>query len=85
MANGNGSAKIVRALMTVTGKGTTLFNDRIQGGRSLKVWGWTTDHYEVAIQALAKQGIEARLVTSPLINKKWHVGGSLRIHTKEAA
>lgn len=80
MANGNGSAKIVRALMTVTGKGTTLFNDRIKGGRSLKVWGWTKDHYKVAIQALAEQGIEARL-----INKKWHVGGSLRIHTKEAA
>ena len=76
------SSKIVRALMTVTGKGTTLFNDRINGGRSIKVWGWTRGHYEVAIEALAKQGITARLVTTPGIPG---VTSSLRIHTEEVA
>lgn len=79
------SGKIVRALMTLTGKGTSLFNDKIRGGRSIKVWGWKQEHYEVAIQAMKKQGIEAQLVTTPLVNKKWNVGGDLRIHTVEAA
>jgi hypothetical protein len=81
----NGSAKIVRALMTVTGKGTFLFNDKIRGGRSIKVRGWKQEHYEVAVAALKKQGIDAALVTTPVINKMWNQGGSLRIHTKEAA
>jgi hypothetical protein len=78
------SSKIIRALMTISGDGTFLFNDRIKGGRSIKVWGWNKSHYEVAIHALKKQGITARLVKTPVVNKRWKVGGSLRIHTQEA-
>ena len=79
------SGKIVRALMTLTGKGTSLFNDKIQGGRSLKVWGWKHDHYEVAMEAMIKQGISCKLVTTPGGNGAWRNGKSLRIHTVEAA
>lgn len=78
------SAKIARAVITLTGKGSCLFNDRIQGGRSIKVWGWEREHYELAIQAMAKQGISAKLVTTPIINKVYSIGGSLRIHTQES-
>ena len=82
MAN---SAKIARALITLTGAGTCLFNDRIKGGRSIKVWGWQRRHYELAMQAMSKQGISAKLVkTSVFKNLTWQPGGNLRIHTKEA-
>lgn len=78
------SAKIARAVITLTGKGTYLFNDRIQGGRSIKVWGWEREHYELAMQAMALQGIKAKLVTTPVFkNLTWQPGGNLRIHTQE--
>jgi len=78
------SGKIVRALMTLTGKGTFLFNDRIRGGRSIKVWGWKKDHYDVAIEAMAKQGITAKLVKTQESGNPWRGGGCLRIHTQES-
>ena len=78
------SAKIVRALMTITGKGTFLFNDRIRGGRSIKVWGWKEQHYDVAMQALAKQGIGSKLVRTRASGNPWRGGSSLRIHTQES-
>lgn len=76
------SAKIARALMTLTGQGRKMFNDRIQGGRSIKVWGWKLEHYELAIQAMNKQGISAKLIKTPDI-KGWPRTGMLRIHTQE--
>lgn len=76
------SAKIARSLMTHTGQGRKLFNDRIRGGRSIKVWGWQREHYELAIRAMAKQGIAAKLVKTPVI-KGWPRTGMLRIHTQE--
>ena len=78
------SAKIARAVITLTGAGTVLFNDKILGGRSIKVWGWEREHYDLAIQAMSKQGISAKLVRTPLFkNLTWQPGGNLRIHTKE--
>ena len=77
------SSKIVRALMTLTGKGTFLFNDKIRGGRSIKVWGWKKEHYEVAMEAMAKQGIASKLVKTPDSTSPWRGGGTLRIHTQE--
>jgi hypothetical protein len=84
MDSKNSSVKIVRALAIVTGKGTDVFNDRIQGGRSIKVWGWPRAHYELAVEAMAKQGIKARLVITPESKYEWRNGGSIRIHTQEA-
>lgn len=78
------SGKIVRALMTLTGKGSFVFNDRIKNGRSIKVWGWNVQHYEVAMEAMAKQGIKSRLVTTPNSDNPWRGGGQLRIHTQES-
>ncbi len=78
------SSKIVRGLMNVTGKGTFLFNDKIQGGRSIKVWGWNPDLYQVAIDAMRRQGIAAKLVRTPPSGSPWRPGNSLRIHTQEA-
>lgn len=78
------SARIVRGLMAVTGKGTFVFNDAIVGGRSIKVWGWSQDLYQVALEAMHKQGIQARLVTTPPGGSPWRGGNSIRIHTQEA-
>ena len=72
------AAKIARALVTLTGRGTYVFNDAIVGGRSIKVWNWDRRHYEVAMDAMVRQGIACRLVTTS------GPGGCLRIHTQEA-
>jgi hypothetical protein len=77
------SAQIVRGLVAVTGKGSSVFNDKIRGGRSIKVWGWTRDIYLVACEALERQGIPAQLVTTPKAKSSWSSGNSLRIHTQE--
>lgn len=77
------SAKIVRALAVVTGRGWAVFNDAIVGGRSIKVKGWDRDVYETAIAALDRQGIKARLVITP-VRSRWCDGGQMRIHTQEA-
>jgi len=80
------SGKIVRALMTVTGKGTHLFNDKTKDGRSIKVKGWKRDHYEVAMEALIKQGIPCKLVTTPGTRYCGiYYPGAMRIHTQESA
>lgn len=40
------TALIARAVVAMTGKGTSIFNDRLADGRrSLKVWGWTEMEY----------------------------------------
>ena len=78
------SARIVRGLMEVTGRGWAVFNDAIVGGRSIKVKGWTRDIYLVAIESMQRQGIEAKLVTTPPPHSAWSSGGALRIHTREA-
>lgn len=78
------SARIVRGLVAVTGRGDHVFNDAIVGGRSIKVWGWTRDIYLVAIEAMQRQGIQAQLVTTPDGGNPWRGGNSLRIHTQEA-
>lgn len=72
-------AKIVRDLAG----NKTVFNDRrSNGGRSIKVWGWDNQRYQTAIQALAEQGISARLVVTPVFkNLTWQPGGNIRIHT----
>lgn len=74
------AARIVRGLVAVTGQGTYVFNDAIAGGRSIKVWGWDREVYLVAIAAMQRQGIQARLITTPGPRS----GSSLRIHTQEA-
>lgn len=80
------SARIVRGLVAVTGCGSHVFNDAIVGGRSIKVWGWTRDIYLVAIEAMQRQGIAARLVntTESCPGTSWRHGRELRIHTQEA-
>jgi hypothetical protein len=51
---------IIRSLMVITGSGGFLFNDRIKDGRyrSIKVWGWKMEHYQLAIDILRKHGFE---------------------------
>lgn len=44
------------------GVGYYVYNDRIVGGRSIKVLGWRKTHYEQTIQVLAKEGFFAKLI-----------------------
>ena len=47
-----------------SGRGTTMFNDKLEdGSRSLKVWGWTDADYRKAKRLLEAQGCKAELVT----------------------
>jgi len=78
------SARIVRGLIAVTGRGSKVFNDAIVGGRSIKVWGWNRDLYQVALAAMHRQGISARLIITPESKSRWRSGGTMRIRTQEA-
>ena len=76
------AAKIVRGIVTVTGKGTAIFNDRLKtGGRSIKVWGWNERIYTEAVEILKQHGIVSKLIHTRIVSKKWGIGGNIRIHT----
>ncbi len=71
-------ARIVRELAG----NKIMFNDRlINGGRSIKVWGWQMADYHQAMDALARSGVGCKLVRTPQIKGIWDRGGNLRIHT----
>jgi hypothetical protein len=72
------AAKIIRSLMTVTGQGNYMFNDRMKnGGRSIKVWGWNSRVYEEAAAILTQHGYKTKMVLTP--GSKWR-SGSHRLH-----
>jgi hypothetical protein len=54
---------IANAVKLVAGKGTNVFNDRLQDGtRSLKVWNWTDTEYKMAQDMLEQAGCTVRVV-----------------------
>ena len=74
-------AQIVRHLRDPIyfGVGSTVYNDKIDGGRSIKVVGWEKHHYDQAVQVLLKEGFFARVVVATQIGiHKWH-----RIHVMD--
>lgn len=58
---------ICRAVMTLSGVGTYLFNDRrTNGGRTIKVWGWQNEHYELAADIMKRHGFAVELRTNAI-------------------
>jgi hypothetical protein len=66
-------ARVVRSLITLLGQPRTMFNDRIQYGRSLKVWGWDDRLYREAAGVLARHGYRVRQVRTPFGSTRLHV------------
>jgi hypothetical protein len=57
------TTQVARKMMFM-GRGTVLFNDRLQSGaRSLKVWGWSNGDYLTAKRHLEDAGCTVKLVT----------------------
>jgi hypothetical protein len=54
---------IARAVISMTNRGSLMFNDRLKDGtRSLKVWGWTQEDYETARELLIRAGCQVQVV-----------------------
>lgn len=57
------TAKVAQVVKATTGKGTKIFNDRLEdGARSLKVWGWDRGEYFQVKQMLEMAGCRAEIV-----------------------
>lgn len=55
--------EVARLLSAATGRGHSIFNDRLADGtRSLKVWGWTAQDYVTAQALLENMGCKVRAV-----------------------
>ncbi len=65
-------SQVIRALVTLLGRGE-VFNDRIQGGQSIKVWGWDESIYNEAMRILSRHGYRVRKVTTPCKSIRLHV------------
>lgn len=68
------ASNICRAVMTLSGVGSFLFNDRrANGGRSIKVWGWRNEHYELAADIMRKHGfdVELKRFTDGRVRRIW--------------
>lgn len=51
------TSEIAREVISRTGRGTKVFNDLlVDGDRSLKVWGWTLEDYNLAKELLESKG-----------------------------
>lgn len=68
-------AKIVRALDTLKGRNSTIFNDPTTFGRSIKVWGWREADYADAKWHLEDAGYEVKVVKT-----KYGSGRTFRLH-----
>lgn len=73
-------ADIVRAYMTLYGKERFVYNDKIRGGRSLKVVGWKKADYEAVVPHLERAGWKVVIRRTPELNLTWCRGGAWRIH-----
>lgn len=72
-------AKIIRALMIVTGKGTVMYNDKTSFGRSIKVQGVDDKWHHEAANILKQHGYNTKIVTTPILKETWRNGGETRI------
>lgn len=65
--------KIVRSVMISRNSGFFMYNDKILGGRSIKVWGFELPDYQAALDALAKHGYRSKLVQTAYGVTRLHV------------
>lgn len=77
--------RLARRHIKHTGRGSTIFNDRLADGRrSLKVWGWSLANYESFQRVLKDAGLNSEIVSMPK-RGYWAKPGDLqyRIHVDE--
>lgn len=78
------ASKVVRALDTLKGRNSTIFNDATTFGRSIKVWGWSQLDYADAKSYLEDAGYKVKVVLTPRVGSGFRAyGGSLRLHVFE--
>lgn len=71
--------RLARRHIKHTGRGSTIFNDRlVDGRRSLKVWGWALPQYESFQLVLKDAGFSSEIVE---LNSQR--GPRYRIHVSE--
>jgi len=71
--------QLARQHIKKTGRGSTIFNDRlVDGRRSLKVWGWALPQYESFQRLLAAEGL-----ASEIVELDYQRGPRYRIHVTE--
>ena len=75
------ASKIVRALDTLKGRESTIFNDKTTFGRSIKVWGWSEIDYTDAKAHLEDIGYKVKVVRTA---KTKYTRGALRLHVQGA-
>ena len=74
--------KIAREVIRRTGRGNAVFNDRlVDGARSLKVWGWMKQDYELAKLLLESEG--CKVYTHQFRTPFWGRGERVRLHIEE--
>jgi hypothetical protein len=82
------TTKVAQVVKAMTGKGTVIFNDPLSnGGRSLKVWGWTQMEYGRAQAMLSEAGCKAEIVVKKRRGQSWTgkpiVYNLMRLHVVE--
>lgn len=84
------TTKVAKKIIEKTGKGRTIFNDKlVDGRRSLKVWGWGESEYLKAKKKLEKKGCVVRVITIKRRVPAWSLkptAGSkfqIRLHVAE--
>lgn len=71
---------IARAVIAITGRGIKVFNDPlVDGRRSLKVWGWQEEDYNLANNLLTSAGCKVTKVKTH--KSQWK--GRTRLHVAE--
>ena len=76
------AADVIRALMVVTKTGTHLFSDKTKFGRSIKVWGWDFNTYDLACAVLARHGYNAKIVKKTRGGGRWPATTVTRLYVR---
>ena len=78
------TTRAARIIISATGRGWAVFNDRLKDGRrSLKVWGWTRGDYTLAKCMLEQAGCTVDEVE--FNTGCWRKSRQVRLHVAESA
>ena len=75
----------IASAMIAAGRGSTMYNDKLVGGRrSLKVLGWTQSDYRNAKRLLEQEGCKVEVVNLPDVVPGYSaIEPYLRLHVTE--
>lgn len=78
------AAQIVRALVTLEGKGRWVYNDKTKFGRSIKVWGAPKEFTDGCAAVLEAKGFKVKVVKTSYSPFYLRNTRTYRIHVWEA-